>query len=100
MTLLYITCKDSKEAKKISKYLLEKKLIACANMFPIESMYWWEEKIVEDKEVVMLAKTNEKNVEKVEEEVKKLHSYDIPCIIKIKGDANAEFEAWVGKEVK
>tara|TARA_Y100000310_G_scaffold343478_1_gene451304 strand:- start:806 stop:1108 length:303 start_codon:yes stop_codon:yes gene_type:complete len=100
MTLLYITCKDKQEAKKISKQLLEKRLIACANMFPIESMYWWEEKIVNDKEMVVLVKTNEKNVGKIEEEVKKLHSYDIPCVLKIKGEANAEFEAWVSKEVK
>ena len=38
MILIYITCKDKEEAKKISKHLLEKKLIACTNMTPIETI--------------------------------------------------------------
>ena len=48
MAFVYITCKDKKEARKISRFLLEKKLIACANIFPIESMYRWEGKMVDD----------------------------------------------------
>ncbi len=98
MILIYITCKDSKEAKKISKHLLEKRLIACTNMHPIESMYWWENKIQEDKEVVLLVKTGEKNYEKVKEEVQKLHSYEIPCILRIKAEANEEYNKWIEKE--
>ena len=95
MVLIYITCKDKKEAKKISKYLLEKKLIACSNMFPIESMYWWKGKIEEANEVVILAKTLEKNYEKIKEEVKKIHSYEVPAILMIKAEADFEYEKWV-----
>lgn len=98
MLLIYITCKDNKEAKRIGKQLLEKRLIACTNMYPIESMYWWENKIQEDKEVVLLVKTGEKNYEKVKEEVQKLHSYEIPCILRIKAEANEEYNKWVEKE--
>jgi len=100
MTLIYITCKDKKEAKKISKHLLEKKLIACSNMFPIESMYWWKNKIEDAKEIVILAKTNDKNYEKIKEEVKKLHSYDVPCILKIGSEANKEYDDWVRKVIE
>ena len=78
MTLVYITCKGKKEAEKISMHLLKKRLIACANIFPIKSMYWWEEKIVNDKENVIIAKTSNRNFKKLESEVKKIHSYEIP----------------------
>jgi len=98
MILIYITCKDNKEAKKISKALLEKRLVACTNLHKIESMYWWNNQIKEDNEVVIIAKTKETNYEKVKTEVKKLHSYDIPCILKIKAEANEGYDKWINEE--
>lgn len=98
MILVYITCKDKGEARKISKHLLEKKLIACTNIHPIESMYWWKGKIEEDNEVVIIAKTKEENYSRVKEEVKNIHSYDVPCILKIKAEANEEYRKWIDEE--
>ena len=100
MILTYITCKDEDEAVKISKHLLNKKLIACSNMHPIRSMYWWNNKIQDEKEFVLIAKTLEKNYEKIKQEVKKLHSYDVPCILKIDAEANESYNKWVNEEVK
>ena len=100
MTLIYITCKNEEEAVKISKHLLEKKLIACSNMHPIRSMYWWEGKIQDEKEIVIIAKTLEKNYGKIKEEVSKLHSYDVTCILKIDAEANESYDKWVNEEVE
>ena len=100
MTLVYVTCKDKKEAEKIAIHLLRKRLIACANVFPIKSMYWWQGKIANDKENVIIAKTNNKNFKKVVSEVKKIHSYEIPCILKINATANKEYEGWANKEIR
>jgi len=99
MALVYITCKDNEEAEKISKHLLEKRLIACSNMFPIKSMYWWEDKIQNDKEVVVLAKTKDGNYEQIKDEVKKIHSYDVPCILKIDAEANESYDKWVQEQI-
>lgn len=100
MTLVYITCKDEKEAGKISMHLLKKRLIACANIFPIKSMYWWIGKIAKDNEHVIIAKTNDKNFKKAVIEIKKLHSYSIPCILKISAIANKDYEDWANKELR
>ena len=100
MTLIYITCKDREEARKISKHLLGKRLIACSNMFPIESMYWWKGRIVDSKEHAILAKTLKKNVKKIREEVKNIHSYEIPCIMDIDAGSDDDFLGWVRKEVR
>ena len=95
MIFIYITCKDEQEAKNIAKRLLEKKLIACANFFPIKSMYRWEGKINEDDELVLIVKTKDILYNKVKEEVKKIHSYDIPCITKILVVPNDEYGLWL-----
>ena len=98
MALVYITCKDSSEAEKISRQLLEKRLIACANIFPIKSMYWWNGKIVDENETVIIAKALDYSA--VKKEVKKIHSYSVPCILKITTEANPEYMKWVKECVK
>ena len=100
MTLVYITCKDEKEAIKISKRLLEKRLIACSNIFPIRSLYRWKGKIKDEKEFVIMAKTIDKNYNKIKKEVSQMHSYDIPCILRINAEANESYEQWVKEEVE
>ena len=99
MALAYIICKDAVEAEKISMHLLKKKLIACANIFPVKSMYWWKNKIASENENVIIAKTNDKNFNKVVSETKKIHSYKIPCILKINTKANKEYKNWADGEL-
>ena len=97
MSLVYITCRDNSEAEKISRHLLERRLIACANIFPVKSLYWWDGRIVDENEVVIFAKAVD--YEAVKEEVKKIHSYSVPCILKINTEANPEYMQWVKKVV-
>ncbi len=80
MILIYVPCKDEEEAVKISKRLLEKRLVACTNVHPIRSFYRWEGKIQDDREFVIIAKTSNKKYDDIKDEVKKIHSYDVPCI--------------------
>lgn len=96
--IIYITHKNSKEAKRICNYLLKKKLIACVNYFPIESAYWWKGKIENSKEIVSLIKTRKSNWKKIKEVVMKMHPYETPCIIKFEVEANKDYADWVSKE--
>jgi len=96
-----MTAKDLAEAKKIAGRLLEKKLIACANFFPVESMYSWKGKVVEAKECIILAKTTDSGFERIEKEVKAMHGYDVPAIYSWKADKVSRlYSDWVNKEVK
>ena len=99
MIIVYITCRNAAEAGKISRHLLKKKLIACSNMHKIKSMYWWNGKIVVGSEIAIIAKSTEKNYSAIKKEVKKLHSYKIPCILKINVDVNDEYCKWVEGEI-
>ena len=97
MIISYIACKDEKEANKIAMTLLNEKIVACVNTFPVKAMYYWKGKLEKEKETIMIAKSTQKNAAKVMSETKKLHSSDIPCIIQWKTKANNEFERWVNE---
>lgn len=95
------TCKNKKEAEKIIRHLLTKRLIACAEIHPIESIYWWNGKIEKAKETSLVLKTTKRLVKKVESEIEKIHSYDTPVIVAIKPEEiNKKGKAWLRKEVK
>ena len=62
----YITCANTKEAKKISSVLVKKKLIACANIFNnIQSVFSWKNKVNFSKEVIIMGKTTKKRQTKI-----------------------------------
>lgn len=98
--LVYITSKDKAEAKKIGAFLLKKRLAACVNVFQnMDSMYWWKGKIEEAAEAVLIVKTRRELAEKVIAAVKKLHSYQCPCVLALDvSDGNKDYLDWIGKE--
>ena len=101
MIISYVICNNKEEAKNISRILLSKKLVACCNIIQTESLYNWKDKLVEDNEVILMAKTLGKNFQKIKKEVLKIHSYKIPCVLKIKvKDVNASYLRWLKSEIK
>lgn len=98
--IIYITCPNRTEAKRIGRVLVEKRLAGCVNIFPVEVIYWWQKKITEEKEVVLIVKTFAKNFTKIEKLVKKLHSYEIPCILAIPIEkVSKSYFNWLKKEI-
>ena len=75
-------------------------MIACANIFPIESIYRWEGRIADEREYVVIAKTGARNFARVKKEVEKVHPYKIPCIVKIPVSSNSKFFRWMKDEIK
>lgn len=99
MILVYIVCRDREEARRIARVLLERRLAACANMFPIESLYWWQGRIVEDNEHVLIAKTRPECYSSLAELVKSVHSYEVPAIIRLPvAEADTQYLAWISAE--
>ncbi len=96
--LLVITTLPKDKAKEVIRTLLEERLIACANFFEVQSMYWWDEKIEETNEVLVLMKTRDEYYDRLEDRLKQLHPYEVPEIIAIRVEnALAEYERWVDK---
>lgn len=99
MILILTTLSKKQDAIKIGKGLLKGRLIACYNLFPIESAYWWKGKILKEKEIMMILKTKEKNFEKIESYIKKHSDYEIPEVVTIKpSQVNKPYLSWIEKE--
>ena len=80
--IIFITASSSEEAQKIATALVEEKLVACVNIIPqIRSIYWWEGKVCQDDEVMLISKTKQSLFTTLMDRVKALHSYEVPEII-------------------
>ncbi|MDP6565505.1 MAG: divalent-cation tolerance protein CutA [Alphaproteobacteria bacterium] len=101
LTLLYVTCADGDEAKRIARGLLADRLVACANVLsPHTAIYRWQGEVQEDAEVGMLLKTRRDLTVPVAERIKAMHSYDLPCVVSLPiHGGSADFLAWLHAEV-
>ena len=80
--VVFCTFPHLEEAKSIAKILVEKKLAACCTLLPpVISYYSWESKIEENQEIMMVIKTAQNCYEKLEKQIKMMHSYSVPEII-------------------
>jgi periplasmic divalent cation tolerance protein len=97
--VIYITNPSKEEAEKIACHLLEKKLIACANISPIDSIYWWQGALERSDEFVLVAKTVEEHYEAIKKEVEQVHSYAVPCIVGISSKVNEKYYNFIQQSV-
>ena len=101
MILIFVTFPNKKEAEKIVNHLIDKKLVACVTMFPVDSFYWWKGKKVKDKEIEAIIKTKKSNFDRVRIEIEKLHSYGVPQIIAVEAhDVNNKYYNWLYSEIR
>ena len=89
------------EAKKISRMLLEKRLVACASIFPhVTSLYWWEGEIEEGQEIKVLLKTKKERFGEVLKEIRESCSYSNPEVSAlIITDVSPEYLEWMESSV-
>ena len=76
MIIYYLTCANDAEAKTIGMALLEAKLAVCVRRIPVESSYWWDGKINNDAEILLMIESREDKFEAINHLVRKLHSYN------------------------
>jgi periplasmic divalent cation tolerance protein len=102
MILVYVTCKNKKEAEKIGRHLLKRRLVACAKMAgKVESRFWWKGKIDRADEVLLILVSTEDKFNNIEKETLELHSYEVPEIFSIKVDkVNKPYLDWLIGEAK
>jgi len=80
--VVLVTAPDMKTARKLAQAALEARLIACANLVPrLESHYWWQGKIENTAEVLMLMKTTRARLPALEKLVFARHPYETPEFI-------------------
>jgi periplasmic divalent cation tolerance protein len=100
--LILTTTSNIDEAKNIAHQLVQNKLAACTNIIPkIISVYSWKNEICEDEEFLLLIKTRKRLFDAVKESILKMHSYEVPEIIKLPVDMGYEkYLGWIKKETE
>lgn len=100
MIFIYSTFPNKKKAKGVGERLIRKRLAACCNIFPIEAVYSWQGKIVQDKEFVVIIKTKKGNFKKIEQFILENHPDDTPCILEIPiNRVTARYLGWFNKNL-
>jgi periplasmic divalent cation tolerance protein len=89
-------CADNAEAEKIAAVLLERRLAACAQMFPVSSHYIWRGETRADREILLLIKCRRDNFAAIERTILENHSYELPEILLTPVfDGYAKYLAWM-----
>ena len=101
MVLIYTTCRDIDEAKKIGELLVKNGLAACINTWTIESCYMWEGAMKCETEGALFIKTLESKVPDVENLIEQNHSYATPFIgaIEVKR-LNRAYKEWMTQVIR
>ncbi len=100
--IVIVTTPNVIEARKISKILVEEKLAACCNIVEkVNSIYFWQNNVVDDFESLIIIKTRKDLFHELEARVKELHKYTVPEIIAIPIIAGSNsYLDWINDTVK
>jgi periplasmic divalent cation tolerance protein len=100
--LVLVTCRSAKEAERIARVAVEARLAACGNILrsPVRSVYRWKNKVESAREFLLFIKTSRRRFAKLEAEIKRLHSYEVPEIIALPIAAGSPaYLAWIAESV-
>jgi periplasmic divalent cation tolerance protein len=78
LVLVLTTEADQARAQALAEALLERRLVACVSLQPLQSLYRWKGQLQRDAEVQLLFKTSADQLGRLQDAVMELHSYDTP----------------------
>lgn len=96
---LHVTCPDEETAMALATAALEKRLVACANLFgPVRSVFHWQGKVESDTEWLLTCKTHSGVVEDLVTLLREAHPYDLPVITWHEMGMEPDAAAWLRDE--
>ena len=100
--IIFVTVDSEEQASRISDVLLQKKLIACANIVKdVRSFFWWKGQVDSCSELLMIMKSRGELLDDIVDEVKSHHNYEVPEIVAmpILG-GNSSYLRWIDESVE
>ena len=96
-----VTAPDLETARKIAAAALNGKAAACANLVPqIESHYWWQGKLEQSAEVLIIFKTTAPKQAALQKIVLENHPYETAEFVVLPiADGSAPYLAWIRSSV-
>lgn len=98
--VVFVNVASANEAKAIAKSLIEAKLAACVNIFPVHSIYNWQDELCSEDAYNLLIKTDLNKFESLESKLRELHSDEIPEIIALPiVSGHAPYIQWMSEQI-
>ena len=100
--VVLITAPNDEVAEKLARTLVDERLAACVNLLPgVRSIYRWQGKIEDEREVLLLVKTAADRLTGLMERVREVHPYSVPEILALPVDAGSSaYCDWVVEETR
>lgn len=96
-----VTAPDLDASRKISRRVIEERLAACANIFPIHSIYRWKGEAVEEEEHAILLKIRSEDFEALRNAVLEIHPYEVPCVVRYEiSEGHQPYLDWIGESTQ
>ena len=84
------------DARRIANALVARRLVACAQISAIESIYTWDGAEQNEQEFRLLLKTTDERYESVERAIRDMHPYELPAIHALRFEhVFAPYAAWI-----
>jgi periplasmic divalent cation tolerance protein len=65
------------DAHRIASTVIDRKLAACVNIVPlVQSLYWWEGKVEQSDEALLVVKTTRGGVSRLDDLLRRIHPYE------------------------
>src|SRR3954452_10058475 len=94
------TVSSDDEAVTLVRALLDRRLIACGTLLPgARSIYRWQGKVADEREVLVLLKTRSARLEQLQRAFTELHPYKVPELLALSVDTGMEkYIEWINGE--
>ncbi|MBE9110511.1 divalent-cation tolerance protein CutA [Nodosilinea sp. LEGE 07298] len=79
--IVLVTAGSEAEADRLAHHLVEARLAACVNVFPVHSVYRWQDEVQSEPEWQLIIKTDLSQFEALSQAIAEHHSYEVPEVI-------------------
>lgn len=99
LLLVLTTLASADDARALARALLERRLVACAQISAVESLYRWDGAVQQEPEARLLLKTTTAQWPALQAAVRALHPYTLPALLALPvARALPAFADWVRDE--
>ncbi|MBK8955449.1 MAG: divalent-cation tolerance protein CutA [Saprospiraceae bacterium] len=100
IVFFYIPYPDEISARETGMHLIENKIAACVQYFPVHSNFLWNKQFEKSDEIVLIAKTLKASQKALRKAIRKMHPYELPFIGHFEMQVNKEYYNWARSIVK
>lgn len=97
LLIVYSTFANEDDAARVTRALIEERLVGCANLVPgVRSLYPWEGRIADEREVLAIMKARKQDWAALMSRLHELHPYETPeCVAVRMASGSPAYLEWL-----